>query len=119
MLTPSADGAYFEFVLEELLEDLAEPGLVTDRGERHGRALPTDRAGAQQQPQRLDGLVDRPDGVERGARQPGQALATDRGEDRIDEAIEAAELFRRGRVPVLVLVAGPPPVAAASASRST
>ena len=89
------------FVLEQLLEDLAEPRLVADRDQRPGRALPADGARPQQEAQRLDRLVDRLDGVERRPRQPGQALAADRGEDRIDEPVEPAELLDGGVVPVV------------------
>ena len=87
------------FVLEQLLEDLAEARRVADRGHRLVRAVPADRARPEQEAQRLDRLVDRPDGVERRPRQPGQALAADRREDRIHEAIEPPELLHRGRPP--------------------
>src|SRR5262249_34258375 len=68
-------GCVFRFVLEQLLEDLAEPALVADRNERSRRALPADRSRPEQEPERLDGLVDGADRVERRARQPRQALA--------------------------------------------
>ena len=106
------------FVLEELLEDLPEACLVADRGHRPGRALPADRARAEEQAQRLDGVVDRRDRIERGARQPGQPLAANGRQDRIDEAVEPPELLHGRGVPGQP-GPGPSPAAAASPSRST
>ena len=97
MLTPSADRRVLRFVLEQLLEDLAEARLVADRGHRLVRAIPADRVRAEEEPQRLDRLVDRLDRVERRARQPGQALATDRRQDRIHEPVEPPELVDGAR----------------------
>ena len=100
MLTPSAVGAYFEFVLEQLLEDLAEPCLVTDGGHPLGRSLPADRVRTEDQAQRVDGLADGRNGVEWRPRQPGQPLPADRREDRIDESIEPRHLVQRGVMPL-------------------
>ena len=119
MLTPFVGRRVLQFVLEQLFEDLAEARLVADRDHRLVRAVPADRVRAEEQAERLDRVVDRLDGIERRPRQPGQALATDRGEDRIDLAVEPAELVRRGVAPLGDRPDRAPGRSAASASRST
>ena len=99
MLTPSAVGAYFDSFSrscsrtcrKRVSSPIATSGSC-GRSQRIG-------CGRKQQPERLDGLVDRRDGIERRPRQPGQPLAADGGEDRIDEAVEPGELVQRGRPP--------------------
>ncbi len=79
-------------VLEQLLEHLAEPRVVADRHVRAGRLLPADRVRAQEEPERLDGLVHGGHRIERRPRQPGQPVAADRHQDRVHLAVEPGEL---------------------------
>ena len=87
-------------VVEELLEDLLEPRGIADRDERLRRALPADRVRAEQQSQRLDGLVDRRDRVERAPGKARQSLAANGREDRVDEVVEPRDLVERRRLPL-------------------
>ena len=106
-------------VLEKLLEDLAEAGVVADRGHRPVGPVPADRMRAEQETERLHRLVDRLDGIERRTRQPGQSLAADRGEDRVHQPVEPAQLVVGGGAPVGGADRAALSAAAASARRST
>ena len=100
MLTPSSVGAYFDSFSSSCSSTwrnrVSSPTAMCGAG----RPLPADRVRAQQEPERLDGLVDRLDRVERRPRQPGQALAADGRQDRVDLAVEPGELVVGGVAPV-------------------
>ena len=91
------DRRVLRLVLEELLEDLPEARLVADRDDRAVRALPADRVRPEQEPQRLDGLVDRRDRVERRARQArsGPRRGPTRGSSRPGGRAATAGRWRR------------------------
>ena len=95
-----ADRDVLRLVLEQLLEDLLNRAGSPIAISARRRPLPADRVAAEQQPQRLDGVVDGGDRVERVAGEAGQPLAPDRGEDRVDEAVEPRDLLERRRLPL-------------------
>ena len=94
-----ADGAYFDSFSSSCSRTWRKRASSPMAIERAVGPLPADRVRPEQQAQRLDGLVDRLDGVERGTRQAGQALAADRRQDRIHEPVEPRELVVGGVAP--------------------
>ena len=81
-----------------MLDDLAKSRRVSERVEANGRG-DLDSMTFEQRPERADDLLDQAAQVDRADRRRLVRHDPDRGEDRVDEAVEALDLLERGLVP--------------------